>query len=163
MPAWIYQLTDPFQIGEGRKLSDITDGLSKTALASEVISGKHDEQIAGTVESDDRGLWAWHIMGASSYTHRNTPNSGVGDAMWANPSQDIECVHSEQMPCDNTHGTSMDEFQAAARSQHPGGVQVVFADGHVNFMSDTIDVTLWQCLGAINDGWTVSDSNDGEL
>lgn len=101
-------------------------------------------------------MWAWHQMGASSYTHRNTPNSSVGDAMWANPGQDIECVPAANMPCDNTHGTAMDEFHAAARSWHPGGVNVAFVDGHVTFVQDTVDWLIWNRAGSIADGYPVN-------
>ena len=86
------------------------------------------------------------MVGSSAYTHRNTPNTSVGDAMWANPGQDIECVAEPGMPCDNTHGTAMDQFHAAARSRHPGGVVVTFADGHVSFYSDTVDLAAWQAI-----------------
>ena len=59
------------------------------------------------------------------------------------------------MPCDNTRGTRHDQFHAAARSRHPGGVNAVFADGHVIFTSDTIDLVIWQRLAAIDDGQVI--------
>ncbi len=40
----------------------------------------------------------------------------------------------------------------SARSWHSGGVQVTLADGSVHFIGDGIDNTLWQRLGARNDG-----------
>ena len=56
------------------------------------------------------------------------------------------------MPCDNTHGTAMDQFHVAARSRHPGGVNVAFCDGHVSFIPNVIDSNIWRYLGARNDG-----------
>lgn len=38
------------------------------------------------------------------------------------------------------------------RSLHPGGVNCAAADASVRFVSDTIDLTLWQRLGARADG-----------
>ena len=148
-----------FRMNVSRKLREFNDGTSHSAMVSEVISGKDDHIDSATKIWDARGLWAWDIMGASSYTHLNTPNSSSGDAMWANPGQDVECVHSPElgMPCDNTHGSSYDEFHAAARSRHPGGVNVAFADGHVSFIEDEIDVLAWHQLGAINDGGTIAN------
>ena len=94
-------------------------------------------------------------MGAISYTHLNTPNSSSGDAMWAG--QDTECADTPpDMPCDNTHGTQYDEHHAAARSRHPGGVNVVFGDGHVTFVGDTIELVTWQRLAAIADGQVIT-------
>lgn len=140
-----------FQMKRGRRIAGIRDGTSHTSLVSELLAGP-DPNGQFKVVGDRRGLWAHHQMGSSSYTHRNTPNSSVGDAMWANPGQDISCVPSNGMPCDNTHGTNMDEFHAAARSRHPGGVNLGFADGHVSYVQDTVDMTVWQCIGNIEDG-----------
>lgn len=141
-----------FQMKTGRRIAMIRDGTSHSSLVSEVIAGDSDLYATSQRVWDSRGLWAWHQMGSSAYTHRNTPNSSVGDAMWANPGQDISCVPSNGMPCDNTHGTNMDEFHAAARSRHPGGVNLGFADGHVSYVQDTVDMKVWQCIGNIEDG-----------
>lgn len=35
----------------------------------------------------------------------------------------------------------------AARSNHPGGVNVLLGDGSVRFAGDTIDVRLYRALG----------------
>jgi prepilin-type processing-associated H-X9-DG protein len=40
----------------------------------------------------------------------------------------------------------------AARSFHPGGVNVTHADGSAAFISDSIDRQVWHRLGSINDG-----------
>jgi len=141
-----------FQMAQGRAIRDFRDGTSNTAIASEVLAG-HDE-VYDTSDRvwDCRGMWAWHMVGSSAYTHRNTPNTSVGDAMWANPGQDIECVEEPRLPCDNTHGTAMDQFHAAARSHHPGGVVVCFGDGHVSFYADDVDLVLWQAISTIKGG-----------
>ena len=52
----------------------------------------------------------------------------------------------------------MREEIAAARSRHPGGVHLAFADGHVAFIDETIDTINWRLLGGINDRETVSAS-----
>lgn len=36
-------------------------------------------------------------------------------------------------------------------SDHPGGAQFVFADGHVVFLSDSIDLDAYQWLSTIAD------------
>jgi prepilin-type N-terminal cleavage/methylation domain-containing protein/prepilin-type processing-associated H-X9-DG protein len=61
-----------------------------------------------------------------------------------------------QMPC-ATHGTtgplgSTDYLSAAPRSLHRGGVNVLFVDGHVDFLADTIDERTMAHLVSINDG-----------
>jgi len=142
-----------FQIVTGRRLAEIKDGTSNTAMASEVISGKVDSGQPW----DARGLWAWWAMGASSYTHRYPPNTYVGDAMWA-AYGDTECVDSEEMPCDTSKGGAQDQHYAAARSRHPGGVNLVFVDGHVSFVPNGIDPDVWRYIASIDDGQLVPEA-----
>ena len=42
------------------------------------------------------------------------------------------------------------------KSQHPGGANFVFCDGHVRFLVDGIDYTNYQRMGARADGEPVS-------
>lgn len=68
----------------------------------------------------------WMFSGAlfTQYNHVLPPNSRVTDCLAA------------------------DTFGAVtARSAHPGGVNVAFADGHVRFVSDSIDLSVWRALG----------------
>lgn len=141
-----------FQIGGGtlpgpKKFKDFVDGSSHTIAASEVISGKL-ENLNTRTKSDSRGVWAWNMMGSACYTHLNTPNSSNGDAMWRS-GNDVSCVAKSPPPCDTSAGTRHDTFHAAARSLHPGGVNVVYADGHVDFIEDEIDLAAWQALATI--------------
>jgi prepilin-type processing-associated H-X9-DG protein len=43
---------------------------------------------------------------------------------------------------------------AAARSYHAGGVNVVFGDGSVRFITDNINFATWQALGTRAGGET---------
>jgi len=139
-----------FQIDASRQWRELADGTSNTVVASEVLAGRDDSKGPSDKAWDVRGMWAWHAMGSFCYTHRNTPNTPIGDATYAAGS--LNCVAERGMPCDNSHGSRWDEFHAAARSRHPGGANAVFADGHVSFISNSIDLHVWRCLGSINDG-----------
>ncbi|MCX7397765.1 MAG: DUF1559 domain-containing protein [Planctomycetales bacterium] len=66
-----------------------------------------------------------HSLGTALYTHTLTPNR---------PS------------C--TNGSSVMTGIYTATSLHPGGVNVAFADGHVQFVSHDIDVTIWVEMGS---------------
>ena len=139
----------------------ITDGSSNVVVASEVLSGKDDEGFSvGEPDCpsrfcvDIRGVWTGFLPGSSWYTHLNTPNGdfdggAIGGAgrTWHVNSPDLPAIPASP---------SYDAYHAAARSAHPGGVMVTFGDGHVDFMSDTIDLTLWRNLGSVNGGSIVS-------
>ena len=142
-----------FRIDDSRRWARFRDGTSNTAIASEVLAGKDDSKGPADMNWDVRGMWAWHVMGSFAYTHLNEPNSKIGDALYAAGS--LNCVDAPHMPCDNSHANRWDEFHAAARSHHPGGVNVVFGDGHVTFISETIDLQTWRCLGAMDDGQVI--------
>jgi prepilin-type N-terminal cleavage/methylation domain-containing protein/prepilin-type processing-associated H-X9-DG protein len=128
---------------KGRKLSKITDGTSNTVMASELIAGQE-------APPDCRGLWILVTAGGSMYTHGITPNSSVPDELTSGccPGPDVfpPCV---KVPV--YIGT------AGARSRHPGGVNAMFVDGHVQFKNDTIDLLVWQSLATIYGGETIND------
>ena len=48
--------------------------------------------------------------------------------------------------------SSVDEMTATSRSRHPGGVNILKADGTVHFISDNINLQTWQSMGAISGG-----------
>ena len=128
----------------GRKLKKIVDGTSQTVMVSEILAGQVDAFPGGSgpgARGDLRGTWAHIWMGTASYTHLLTPNSSAGDAI-----SGVWCHHMPDhgLPC-NPQTRGGDEF-AAARSHHPGGVNVAFVDGHVSFYLDAINAYLWQTL-----------------
>ncbi len=47
----------------------------------------------------------------------------------------------------------------AARSYHPGGINVLFVDGSVHSMSETMESSIWTALGSMNGGEVIS-AND---
>jgi prepilin-type N-terminal cleavage/methylation domain-containing protein/prepilin-type processing-associated H-X9-DG protein len=141
----------PYGLAVGCRIADIKDGTVCTAMASEVISGKHDSGNP----FDARGLWGWMEAGSSNYEHAITPNSSAGDKMYVSAG-DTECIADADMPCDLSAGSDDTKCYAGARSRHPGGVNVVFCDGHLTFIPNTIDASVWKNLGAINDGNIVS-------
>jgi hypothetical protein len=48
-------------------------------------------------------------------------------------------------------------MRAAARSRHPGGVNVVVCDGAGRFVSDNVDENLWLAAGSTQGGEAVGD------
>jgi prepilin-type N-terminal cleavage/methylation domain-containing protein/prepilin-type processing-associated H-X9-DG protein len=122
-----------FNINVRRSMGSVTDGLSNTVIVSEVIGG------------DWRGNWA-HDAGVA-YTHHLAPNSATPDACWSMSG----CLNRPNAPCDG-RATAWGLIDMAARSNHPGGVNVLLGDGSVRFVPNSVSLPVWQAAASINAG-----------
>jgi prepilin-type N-terminal cleavage/methylation domain-containing protein/prepilin-type processing-associated H-X9-DG protein len=130
------------------RFTDIADGLSNTLMFGEVIQG----QDASTTAIDIRGF-TWWGPGAGFETFL-PPNSSSPDIMV----EDGYCQTGWEVPCDPTRcSTPNRPANLAARSRHPGGVNVGLCDGSVRFINDTIAINLWRALGTANGAEVLSD------
>jgi prepilin-type N-terminal cleavage/methylation domain-containing protein/prepilin-type processing-associated H-X9-DG protein len=127
----------PFESRKKIPFGLITDGLSNTLLLSEMIQ---------TESPDVRGLTWWgDNAGFSTYL---PPNSSQPDAMVL--ASYCQYPFANNPPCTQI-STSLPSMYAA-RSQHPGGVNVALCDGSATFVSDEIDVTIWRALSTTRGG-----------
>jgi len=123
------------------RMTDVTDGTSNTLMAAEVLvspdTGAHD--LRGRYHN----TWEGNTLFSALYP----PNTTVGD-------RSSYCVPLPKAPCQGLGTTS---FIQSARSQHTGGVTVVFGDGSVRFVRDSINLTAWQSAGSRNGGEVPGD------
>ena len=133
-------------------MADILDGSSNTLMLSELRY--RTPSSTGPSTADIRGTWAYGSMGADIFSAQTGPNSAVGDLIWG-----CRSMPSEYMPCTSTANgtTAMLSSYAAARSYHTGGIHVCLADGGVRFISENIDLNLWQALGSRGGSEAVGD------
>lgn len=153
-----------------RKESDrqqLVDGASNTAAFAEKLAGDHDPTVR-TVYRD--GLEAFIPSGTpfmlpnqfvnlcESPLPVNGANFSYGGNTWLISDEwqtlynHVLTPNSSIPDCgDGGHGPK------TARSLHPGGVNVLFADGSVHFVSTAIDLDIWRALGSINGGETVGE------
>jgi prepilin-type processing-associated H-X9-DG protein len=138
-------------INYGCRLTDILDGTSNTFLFHEVRIGVNGQ--------DRRGTWALGMPGASlvcaGRDGNPTPNYRLEQA------DEIEGCPGFWYPGIGTRdgmGCRNDPasfgMAAQARSRHSGGVNACFADGHVQFVKDSISQRTWVLLQSTNDGLT---------
>jgi prepilin-type N-terminal cleavage/methylation domain-containing protein len=127
-----------FNVNLARRFAECTDGLSNTVMGSEGVTGQ---------QGDVRGAW-WYPWGMQ-YTHHHGPNSPIPDTVTAycNSTPNNPC--SNGSPCNST-------IDLAARSWHPGGVQVLRGDGSVQFIPNIVDLASWQALASIAGSEAVS-------
>jgi len=138
-----------FRSDGARKHSSFLDGTAYTVMISELIAGRVDDGPNIAAQFDLRGCWAEPFMGPSAYTHRLTPNSSAPDEVGWCPGGYAD---DPNLPCIQPTGPSISYWYVGARSWHPGGVNAVYADGHVEFHSDSIDFFLWQALSTFASG-----------
>ncbi len=106
-------------------IRQIEDGTSKTLFGGEVLESQNP---------NSSNIWTYafrHVDGlrATDNPINTLPGEGVIHA-WTN--------------------ASGDRFKANASfaSFHPGGANLVFADGHVDFVSENMDLETYQALGS---------------
>lgn len=136
-------------INFGSRLNDIPDGSATTFMFHEVR--------IGVTSADIRGTWALGMPGASivcaGRDTNPTPNNRLDEA------DEVEGCFSFWYPGIGTRdgmgcrsGANNFGMAAQARSRHPGGVNSCFADGHVQFINETISQRTWVLLQSTNDG-----------
>jgi prepilin-type N-terminal cleavage/methylation domain-containing protein/prepilin-type processing-associated H-X9-DG protein len=123
---------------EGLGLKAITDGTSSTVMLGEV------RQYEG---EDSRGLI---YLASCLYDQKYTPNTPALDEMEfctdIGPGDDKTGRINPSAPCSSERGVYPRWTSQVARSQHPGGVNVSFCDGHTTFVPDSVDLSVWRRL-----------------
>ncbi len=145
-----------FRMNHFPSFATITDGSSNTMAVSECMIGEPwvcrasctsdlGSCVAGTDgvnltddEENNRGFSWYYGYGyySLSFSTLLPPNDRL--------TKNHECMSS------STRGIG------AARSRHPGGVNVCMADGSTRFVSETINITIWRGASTVHNGETVS-------
>ena len=105
-----------------RRVRDITDGLSNTLAVGELVPDCYN--------------WCNWMYGDTS---SHSPSNGI-NIKWDNCCRKRGGDWFDWIPC------------ATFRSMHPGGINVMMADGSVHFVGETIDMDIFQRLGTTTAG-----------
>ena len=135
-------------------LQNITDGTSNTLMVSEVVQGQGADvgvNIPGQQanQTDWRGFTLWGD--GSSFGTAIGPNSTYPDIIY----QSLHCAYPyrNNPPCVYS-APNYDYF--GSRSRHPGGVNSVMCDGHVQYVKNSIAIRTWRALGSMSGGEVIS-------
>jgi prepilin-type N-terminal cleavage/methylation domain-containing protein len=135
-----------FMVNSKLRLTDIKDGTSTTLFVTECLNFPATATTAdwrGNLTYPENCLFHWNY----------TPNTSNPD--WL---RDVLCVNVPQAPCLAKHTAYSNRMNiVSARSNHPGGVQILLGDGSARFASNSIDLTTWQALGSPAGGEVVGD------
>lgn len=114
-----YDNTGIFYYLKAHRIADVLDGLTNTMFVGEVIE----------------------------------PHTGPSSNIWSYASVHTNCQRSTENPINTSPGEGVvytsgtwGRVNGAFASRHPGGANFVFGDGHVSFLSETIDLESYRAL-----------------
>ena len=139
----------------GRKFAEIPDGTSNTLMLGEnylgIVYGAEDNGSGGVASVPTTaaiaGLAPWWWGGGGDTT---------GDRP-VNPTRSVLTLNApindpRYFPGGANHNVGNRAHDHPFSSQHTGGAMFGFADGHIQFVRDSIDLTTYQAAGSRNGG-----------
>ena len=153
------------------KISEITDGTSHTALFSEAVIGDGDDTLVEVpgdwFKISEANMTAAQVDSAClaldvSTMNKSNKQLSKSGRNWVRGNY-VNTRYNHILPpnarsCGRTDGSlgtdAVNENGGAttASSRHPGGVNLMRADGSGQFVADDVDLTAWQALGSRNGG-----------
>ncbi len=144
-------------------IAGVTDGTSNTALFSETKRSYYTG-VAGSVPAGDPLLVYLTASGDNLIPPICTPANHSGSIAYRGQEYyrnlPMSGYYNHTLPPNtplwDCGYTDFVRSHQAARSYHPGGVNVSFADGSVKFIKNTINITTWNALGTKAGGEVIS-------
>ncbi len=149
-----------FKMGNtrGTRVEQVSDGMSNTIMASEILG--FDER------HDIRGVWMSPAMGATNFTALIPPNANQNeiypdlypngtvrfgdvpgyDRIYSCPEDENVMKPGDRLYCVELKDPDTMQATAAARSMHIGGVNAIMADGSGHFLDNNIDLNVYKAL-----------------
>ena len=167
--------------GVFKNIGAIADGTSNTLFASEIVSTggtrlhldfvrqgvqlptglanntDMPHSLTATQTTIEAAIKQWELDCIAITTPGPIAHTALN---WARPTMTYSLFNcllppNPNSPYCSTNGTASAHdgtINAPARSYHTGGVNAALADGSVQFVSSTVNMTAWQAAGNVNDG-----------
>lgn len=131
--------TNGFVLNQGN--DNLLNGPELTDYASQCFS-------AGLVLQQTRGSkWLYGAPGHSMYNHIRPPNDTKGP----------DCRGGEPHSTKTVPLWNVLSHNVTSHSRHIGGVHALFCDGHIQFISNSINLPTYQALGSRSGGETIGE------
>jgi prepilin-type N-terminal cleavage/methylation domain-containing protein len=124
----------------------LTTGNNNTNAGPELINYPGDCVSGNKLQLTRGNRLLYGAPGHTMYNHMRTPNDTGIDCRGGLP-------HSPR----NFYWWSRLSHNVASHSRHVGGVSSLFSDGHVQFISNSINLSIWQGLGSRASGEVLGD------
>lgn len=151
-----------FHVNSKTRITDVTDGTSSTAMVSESTLGVGGEPFTTSQLDRRQGHVELFFQPVSASLCNNPKLYGTRRGYsWADGSiagggyNHVLTPNSQQFDCYSAHAPN--PGWRAARSYHAGRVNVLFCDGSVRSVPDSISLNVWKALGSRNGGETIGD------
>jgi prepilin-type N-terminal cleavage/methylation domain-containing protein/prepilin-type processing-associated H-X9-DG protein len=153
-----------FILGPSESVANITDGTSQTAAVSEQslgIAGPYSQPSPTPVPMPWSRAMARVVAGPLTDAACALAGNGwllnKGSSWWDGNYQNALYNHylvpnANRPDCIVYHNPGW----KAARSYHPGGVNLLFCDGHAAFVKDTVNLATWRAIATRAGGEAVS-------
>ena len=136
------------------RMQDITDGTSNTVAFGESVMGNGIDITASATPNDAVRQVIQLPMGTQTTPAACTPSpatkwSGQRSANWIN-GHFADSMYNHYYPPNADTPDCNNDFHnyalTAARSMHPGGVQIALCDGSVRFVGENLHIDVWRAL-----------------
>ncbi len=136
-----------FFINSRTRIAAIADGTSSTVLFGEALP---DQTLTGVDEGGNvQKVDHWYIGSSELGDMRSSFNRGSAE--------NSECMGSTAAPINSIKrtDTNIDQMELCFSSNHPGGVNLGFADGHLEFVGEDVSMTVLSAIGSRANGEVV--------
>jgi prepilin-type N-terminal cleavage/methylation domain-containing protein/prepilin-type processing-associated H-X9-DG protein len=153
----------------GRNANYRGNGVAGLCYAWALDATQVPAQTLATIQMCSAG-WSSALNSGSPYG--GTPNIGVNRGWyWGWGAESMSLINTIVPPnsqawnacrtgCQGCGNYDMDHAEIAnVTSNHPGGANVTFADGHVQFVKSSLSTPTWWALGTRNDGEVISSDS----
>ncbi len=151
----------------GASVNDFADGMSNTAAVGEWLRGSGDASVRDPKRSvfatPDRLINPADLGPFGAECHGLDPQvatlAPLGKGLdWTRDGFGYSLYNHVLGINDHTctNGGLVDQGAWSAGSAHPSGANLLYADGHVTFVKDSIALPAWRALGTRNGGEVVS-------
>jgi prepilin-type N-terminal cleavage/methylation domain-containing protein/prepilin-type processing-associated H-X9-DG protein len=140
-------------VSSNTTFAQIIDGTSNTIVFSEMIAAAGSSGLNPPVNPQVDVRADWSDSFGCSFSGLLSPNASEGDECMSNCTDDPANGTPAKLPYAKPY---WGHWANAARSRHPGGVNVCMVDGSVHFVTNSIDINLWRALISADGGETVS-------
>ncbi len=155
------------QLRQALSFAAITDGTSSTACLSEWLTGSSAsvgrnrlETVFSTEPLSSPSQFNSFVDSCRNMNNHSSISNSFRRRSWSHGLFG-ETIYNHVLNIDGnacTYGSDINYGSYPAASYHSSSVNVLFVDGHVNLVANTIDLAIWRGLATFGGNEIISDS-----